>query len=125
MAPRAADRLFTLLAIRFLDGTKIAESTDTTVVFAHHASLDVRNVWYMRRLIPDDHAAPNTRGTLTLLSGGGHRGRTTDLAINLRDDASRDAAHATPLGRLRALDVASRLKAGDTIRRARIVEERR
>jgi cyclophilin family peptidyl-prolyl cis-trans isomerase len=123
MAERAADRFYTLVVARFFDGTTIGETTASSVAFAPHTSLDVRNVWYMRRLAPESRARPNTRGTITLV-GVGHRGRATDVVINLADAPDRDAAHATPFGKLRALDVATQLRAGDTIRSARLVEER-
>lgn len=122
MNERAANRFYTLVIARFFDGTKIASADANAVRFAPHARLDVRNVWYMRRLVPERENAPNERGTITLLAEG-HSGRTTHVALNLARVADHDAHHATPFGRVRDMDVASRLRSGDVLLRARVVEE--
>lgn len=122
LSPYAADRFYTLVVARFFDGTQIGSADAQAVIFAKHPSLDVQNVWYMRRLVPEEETHPNERGTITML-GAGHAGRSTDVAINLAHVAAHDASHATPFGRLRDLDVASRLRSGDVVRSARVVEE--
>jgi hypothetical protein len=122
LSPGAADRFYTLVVAHFFDGTKIESADGQAVIFAKHPSLDVQNIWYMRRLVPETDSHPNERGTITLLSSG-HQGRSTDIALNLASVPAHDAHHATPFGRIRTMDVASRLRSGDVLRSARILEE--
>ncbi len=99
-APRAADRFYNLVANGFFDDQRFFRVVRGRLVqFGLHGQPDVAARWY-EATIPDDPAATaHGAGTLCFASGGANS-RTTQIFINLVDNADFDGAGLAPFGRV-------------------------
>ena len=103
LAPYGADRVHYLVTNGFYDGARFFRAIRNFVVqFGIPADPGVAVAWE-KRTIPDDPVrTSNARGTVTFAHGGRDT-RTTQLFINLRDNARLDTlrpAGFAPIGRV-------------------------
>jgi peptidyl-prolyl cis-trans isomerase A (cyclophilin A) len=90
-APRGADRLLWLIENRYYDGARFFRVVPKFVVqFGIPPLPAVSRAWRERRIADDSVARSNVRGTLSFATGGPNT-RTTQLFINLADNARLDA----------------------------------
>ena len=100
-APRGADRLHYLASHRFFDGARFFRVVPGFVVqFGLAGQPAVDSAWDGRRLRDDEGKASNARGTVVFATSGPDT-RTTQLFINLADNAQLDAMGFAPLGVVR------------------------
>ncbi len=90
-APRGADRLLWLIDNRYYDGARFFRVVPKFVVqFGIPPLPAVSRAWRERRIADDSVARSNVRGTLSFATSGPNT-RTTQLFINLADNARLDA----------------------------------
>lgn len=112
-APRGADRLHWLASQAFFDGARFFRVVPGFVVQFGLSGLPELDQAWDSRAIPDDPVATsNRRGTIVFATKGPDS-RSTQLFINLADNANLDAMGFAPLGEVvRGLDVVDQLYAG-------------
>ena len=109
-SPRGADRFYNLVQYHFFDGAAFFRVIEGFIVqFGISARPEVSKVW-QNATIPDDPVTQsNTRGTLTFATAGPNT-RTTQLFINLGDNASLNSSGFSPFGRVTSgMDVVDEL----------------
>lgn len=90
-SPAGADRLWYLVRGGFYDGARFFRVVPGFVAqFGLPADPAVAEAWFERRLPDDTVRATNRRGTLSFARGGPGT-RTTQLFVNLRDNARLDS----------------------------------
>lgn len=112
-APHGTQRVRELVESRFFDGARFFRALRGFVVqFGIAADTAVTAAW-RGKAIPDDTVREsNRRGTLVFAAGGPNT-RTTQLFLNLRDNARLDAMGFAPLGEVvRGIDVMDALHVG-------------
>ena len=109
-APRGADRFYNLVRHGYYDGVRFFRTVPGFVVqFGIHGDPVVSAAWREARIPDDSVEASNQRGTVTFATGGPDT-RTTQLFINLADNARLDAQGFAPFGRVvGGMDVVARL----------------
>lgn len=109
-SPRGADRLHYLASHRFFDGARFFRVVPGFVVqFGLSGTPPVDSAWSERPLADDPVKGSNKRGTIVFATSGPNT-RTTQLFINLADNAQLDAMGFAPLGVVRkGMDVVDRL----------------
>jgi peptidyl-prolyl cis-trans isomerase A (cyclophilin A) len=97
-APRGADRFYALVRARFYDGQRLFRVVPGFVVqWGISGSPKVSRRW-QDAVIPDDPVRhSNTRGTITYATAGPNT-RTTQVFVNLGDNASLDGQGFAPFG---------------------------
>lgn len=97
-SPRGVDRLYQLVQARFFDNTRFFRAlTGFMVQFGIHGEPAVNAAWE-KLPIPDDSVAhTNARGTMSFATSGPAT-RTTQVFINLVDNASLDPMGFSPVG---------------------------
>ncbi len=112
-APRGAAQLGALVLDAYYDGGRFFRVLPGFVVQWGLAADPTRTATWLPRRIPDDPVvATNRRGTVTYAMGGRDT-RTTQLFINLRDNARLDGMGFAPIGEIVAgLEVVDSLHAG-------------
>lgn len=97
-SPRGVDRLYQLVQSRFFDNTRFFRAlTGFMVQFGIHGEPAVNAAWE-KLPIPDDSVAhTNARGTMSFATSGPAT-RTTQVFINLVDNASLDPMGFSPVG---------------------------
>lgn len=100
-APSGADRLYALVKIGFYDDVaffRVVSSPQPFVAqFGIHGDPAVTAAWKDQRLPIDPVVQSNTRGTLTFAMAGKADTRTTQLFLNLTDNARLDAMGFAPV----------------------------
>jgi peptidyl-prolyl cis-trans isomerase A (cyclophilin A) len=110
-APHAADRFYNLLKHGFFDEQRFFRVVPGHLIqFGLHGQAEIAARWYAANL-PDEAAQlANLRGTLAFATGEGPNSRTTQIFVNLRDNADFDRLGFVPFARviegLSALDSA-------------------
>lgn len=100
-APIAADRFFNLVSNGFFADQRFFRVVrDRLVQFGLHGQPDISGRWYEAGLKDDPVQESNTLGTLSFASGGQPNSRTTQIFINLSDNADLDNAGLVPFGRI-------------------------
>ncbi|MCU0650527.1 MAG: peptidylprolyl isomerase [Gemmatimonadaceae bacterium] len=112
-SPRGADRVHWLVTHGFYDGARFFRAVkDFVVQFGLSGDTAVTRAWRDRSIADDSVRASNARGMVTFAKGGPNS-RTTQLYINLRDNARLDALGFSPVGRIvSGLDVVDSLYMG-------------
>lgn len=113
-APQGADRFYHLVRAGFFDGQKFFRVRANFIAqFGLHPDPRVIAAW-KNQTLPDDTArVSNTRGTLAYAMLTTPNTRTTQIYINLADNARLDAEGFAPFGRIvEGIDVIDRLYAG-------------
>ncbi len=97
-SPRGVDRLYQLVQSRFFDNTRFFRAlTGFMVQFGIHGEPAVNAAWE-KLAIPDDSVShSNARGTMSFATSGPGT-RTTQVFINLVDNASLDPMGFSPVG---------------------------
>lgn len=112
-APRGADRLYNLSRHGFYDGARFFRVVDGFVAqFGLSGRPGLDRLW-RKHPIPDDPVRlSNERGAVSFASSGEDT-RTTQLFVNLGDNARLDAMGFAPVGRVvEGMDVVDELYAG-------------
>ena len=99
-APRGSDRVYELVRARFYDGARFFRVIPGFVAqFGLPGDPAVGRVWSTRTIPDDPVRRPNARGTVSFASAGPNT-RTTQLFVNLADNARLDALGFAPIGRV-------------------------
>jgi peptidyl-prolyl cis-trans isomerase A (cyclophilin A) len=99
-SPKGADRVHWLVTHGFYDGTRFFRTVkDFVTQFGLSPDTAVTRVWRARSIADDSVRASNSRGMVTFAKGGPNS-RSTQLYINLRDNARLDALGFSPIGRV-------------------------
>lgn len=97
-APHGADRFYELAATGYYDGARFFRTIRGFVTqFGIAADTALTARWANARIPDDSVTQSNRRGTLVFASGGPNT-RTTQLFINLRDNARLDGLGFPPVG---------------------------
>ncbi len=97
-APLGADRFYNLVKHHYFDNAHFFRVlTDFVAQFGIHANPKVTAVWEKATIKDDSHNQSNKKGTITFATSGPNT-RTTQLFINLKDNASLDSQGFTPFG---------------------------
>ena len=95
-APIGADRFYNLVKNGFYDDQRIYRVVKGfTVQFGLNGDPLVNAQWKKAFLVDDSVAHSNLRGTLSFAKGG-PTSRTTEVFVNLKNNASLDAQHFSP-----------------------------
>jgi peptidyl-prolyl cis-trans isomerase A (cyclophilin A) len=105
-APHGVQRVREAVAAGYYDGARFFRALRGFVVqFGLAADSAVTESWRLRTIPDDSVRETNRRGTLVFAAGGPDT-RTTQLFLNLRDNARLDAMGFAPLGEVvRGIDV--------------------
>ena len=97
-SPNGADRFHDLVRLRFYDGARFFRALkDFVVQFGIAGDPAVQAQWRSSVILDDPPKQSNKRGTLTFATSGANS-RTTQLFVNLGDNARLDSRGFTPLG---------------------------
>lgn len=112
-APRGADRFYNLVKYHFFDGAAFFRVLQGFVAqFGISARPDVTRAWENTRIPDDPVTQSNTRGTVTFATAGPNT-RTTQIFINLGNNAGLDAQGFAPFGNVvSGMDVVDKLYNG-------------
>ena len=112
-APIGADRFYTLVKSGFYDGARFFRVLPGFVVqFGIAADPAVTAKWRDTNLRDDPVTQTNRRGTITYATGGPNT-RTTQVFINVADNARLDSDGFAPFGEVtQGMDVVSQLYSG-------------
>jgi peptidyl-prolyl cis-trans isomerase A (cyclophilin A) len=98
LAPNGADRFYNLVKNRFYNGVRFFRVVPGFVVqFGIHPNPQIAQAWQQANITDDPVAASNKRGTVTFATAGPNT-RTTQVFINLADNASLDQQGFAPFG---------------------------
>ena len=101
-SPLGADRLYYLVKNRFYNDVRFFRVIDGFMAqFGYHGNPEVSKVW-TGMTFPDDplNQKSNLRGYVTFAKRGDPNSRSTNLFINLVDNAYLDNSGFTPLGKV-------------------------
>jgi len=109
-APQGADRFYNLVRNRFYDGAHFFRVLPGFVVqFGISAHPQVSKVWRDARIPDDPVTQSNKRGLITFATSGANS-RTTQVFINLADNARLDSMGFSPFGEItEGMDVVAQL----------------
>lgn len=117
-APRGADRFYNLVHAHFFDGVEFFRVVKGFVVqFGISGYPAVSTAWQNANIQDDPVKASNTRGTITFADAGPNT-RTTQVFVNLANNASLDSQGFAPFGKVTSgLGVVAKLYGGygDTV----------
>lgn len=113
MSPRGADRFYRLVKEGFYDGAKFFRVVEEFVVqFGMAADPQVNAAWKDRVIRDDPVKGTNAPGTVTFATSGPNS-RTTQIFINLGDNAGLDGQGFSPFGRVvEGMDVVRKFYSG-------------
>ncbi len=109
-SPRGADRFYGLVRNGFYDGTRFFRVVPGFVVqFGMSGVPAIEKAWDDQKLPDDSVAHSNAPGTVTFATAG-PASRTTQIFINLADNAQLDGMGFSPIGRIaEGMDVVNSL----------------
>ena len=112
-SPLGADRFYTLVKSGFFDGARFFRVLPGFVVqFGIAADPAVTGKWRNANLVDDPVKQSNRRGTITFATGGPNT-RTTQVFINLADNARLDPKGFSPFGAVsQGIEVVDQLYSG-------------
>jgi peptidyl-prolyl cis-trans isomerase A (cyclophilin A) len=112
-APRGADRFYNLVRARFYDGVEFFRVVKGFVVqFGLSGYPAVSSAWQNATIGDDPVKASNTRGTITFADAGPNT-RTTQVFVNLGNNAALDSRGFAPFGRVSSgMSVVAKLYGG-------------
>jgi peptidyl-prolyl cis-trans isomerase A (cyclophilin A) len=112
-SPRGADRFYNLVRARFFDGDEFFRVVKGFVVqFGISGYPAVSSAWQNATIGDDAVKASNTRGTITFADAGPNT-RTTQVFVNLGNNASLDGQGFSPFGRVTSgMSVVDKLYSG-------------
>ena len=114
MAPNGADRFFQLVSEGFYDDVRFFRVIPGFMVqFGIHGDPAVTARWRAQSIQDDPVVGTNTRGTVTFAMSSQPNSRTSQIFINLVDNARLDASGFAPFGRVvEGMDVVDQLYGG-------------
>jgi homoserine O-acetyltransferase len=99
-APRGVDRFYNLVAHGYYDGARFFRvAKDRWAQFGIHGDPKIATLWRTQTIPDDPLSQTNTHGTIAFAFAVPN-GRTTQLFINLRDNAATHDKEFVPLGRI-------------------------
>ena len=99
-APKGADRFFQLVHAKFYDGARFHRVMRKFVAqFGINPDPKVNGMWRMLKIPDDEPSHKNTRGTVAFAAGGANT-RSTQVFINLTNNARLDAQGFAPFGEI-------------------------
>lgn len=99
-APVGADRFYNLVKIGFFDDAAFFRAIKNFIIqFGVHADPDINELWSEMTLRDESAKLSNERGTISFAQSG-PRTRTTQLFINLQDNAVLDESGFVPVARV-------------------------
>ena len=112
-APAAADRFHELVTQKFFDDAAFYRVMRNYIAqFGIHKDPKVSELWRLNRMPDDKRKESNRKGTLAFAQNGPGT-RTTQVFINLADNAPLDGQGFVPFGKVvSGMDVAAKLYAG-------------
>ena len=112
-APRGADRFYNLVRAHFFDGVEFFRVVKGFVVqFGISGYPAVSRAWQNANIADDPVKASNGRGTITFADAGPNT-RTTQVFINLANNARLDSLGFAPFGKVtKGLSVVDKLYGG-------------
>jgi peptidyl-prolyl cis-trans isomerase A (cyclophilin A) len=112
-SPLGADRFYNLVKYHFFDGAAFFRVLPGFVAqFGISPRPDVAQVWEEAKISDDPVTQSNARGTLTFATAGPNT-RTTQLFINLNDNANLDSMGFSPFGKVvSGMDVVDKFYSG-------------
>src|ERR1051325_8865262 len=112
-SPHGADRFYNLVRARFFDGDECFRVVKGFVVqFGISGYPAVSSAWQNATIGDDAVKASNTRGTITFADAGPNT-RTTQVFVNLGNNASLDGQGFSPFGRVTSgMSVVDKLYSG-------------
>lgn len=100
MAPRGADRAWHAVQARYYDGVRFYRVIPGFMAqFGFHGDPAVNSAWEALPFRDDPVTTSNRRGTVSFATRGPHT-RTTQLFVNMRDNANLDALGFAPVGQV-------------------------
>ncbi|HEX9970477.1 MAG TPA: peptidylprolyl isomerase, partial [bacterium] len=113
-SPKGADRLYFLIKHGFYnDGRFFRVIEGFMAQFGYHGNPEVSQIWTNMTFPDDPPNQSNLRGYLTFAKRGDPNSRSTNLFINLVDNAYLDNSGFTPLGKVIAgMNVVDQLYSG-------------
>ena len=114
MAPNGADRFYQLVSEGFYDDVRFFRVIPNFMVqFGIHGDPAVTARWRAQSIQDDPVVGSNTRGTVTFAMTAQPNSRTSQIFINLVDNARLDASGFAPFGRVvEGMDVVDQLYSG-------------
>ena len=101
LAPLGADRFYNLVRYGFFDGQRFFRIVRGRFVqFGLHNTPEIAARWYGATIPDEPKHGDNARGTLAFATGEGAGSRTTQIFINLADNADFDRLGFVPFGRV-------------------------
>ncbi len=126
-APLGADRFYTLVQHKYLDGARFFRVVPGFMAqFGVAADPAVTAKWENRTLQDDPVRQSNTRGMVTFAATSQPNSRSTQMFINFADNARLDGMGFAPLGKVvSGMDVVDRINSeyGETPQQPRITAE--
>ncbi len=112
-APRGADRFFELVKAGFYDEARFFRVLPKFVIqFGINKDPKVSELWGQLQIVDDPSKQSNTKGTVTFAKRGTNT-RTTQIFINMRDNASLDGTGFAPFGKVvEGMEVVEKLYPG-------------
>lgn len=111
-APRGADRFYNLVAIGYYDDVAFFRVIEGFMAqIGIHGEPAVNRVWRNARIEDDPVTQSNTTGMVTFATAGPNT-RTTQIFLNLDDNANLDGMGFAPFGKLRDTVTLKKLHAG-------------
>lgn len=102
-APHAADRFYNLVQNGFFDEQRFFRVVPKRLVqFGLHGRPEIAARWYDATLPDEGGQLKNKRGTLAFASGGSAASRTTQIFVNLSDNADFDRMGFAPFAQVSA-----------------------
>jgi len=99
-SPRGADRFYNLVKYHFFEGAAFFRVVQGFVVqFGINAKPDISRAWEKANIPDDPVTQSNTRGSLTFATAGPNT-RTTQIFVNLGDNANLDGMGFSPFGKV-------------------------
>ena len=99
-APRGAQQFYTLVTSHFYDGARFVRVLPNFVVqWGINGNPEKQRLWRELRIPDDPVKETNARGTITFATSGPNS-RTTQVFVNLRDNARLDQSGFAPCGRV-------------------------
>jgi len=112
-SPNGADRFYNLAKNGFFDDMRAFRAVPNFVVqFGMNGDPEVQAKWQTARIQDDPVVETNAKGTVTFAMGGPNT-RTTQIFVNLRDNARLDGMGFSPIGKVvEGMDVVEKLYSG-------------